>query len=936
MRKKSGFTLAEMSVVMLVMSIFLVTTFSVFTQARKTSDSDSNPELVFCLKELKENNAGISFDATGKLSQIATDNCKTAVNGCAAIGGNNCKLAITNADSADAAESIAGRKFLRAACDNNGADACEYFLGKCKLNSTDPACNDTTSLTDVKFADLHYYLVDAFKIIADPYQVDKDNPGSERLLYLINSKYYYTTNTSSNFIDSMNKFCKDEQNAKIPGMACKLIYDTCNTVSPTRHACKAIVDNCYDNNSVCDIKGYSATFNNYNSYDFRSLMEMRYNAGFGSGDIHTYLSTATASGGKNYFYTDATPGANVGPFVNSLIEYCDTPETNTGYKDKNKACRVTNDYCNNFVNSAACNYMVDKCSQSYVPGGANRCNVNDVDDDFYKFIGINTGSTLSDYINTRTKPYMDDVNNASLVSTAATLCNGNVNATGCKSMFEKCNADGSTQPCKYFIDICQSTPSRCDYNSTSYTMDLKYYLEQPDSDTGAVGKVKKLIISNGYYGNVASITSLIDTVCPGPGDNGTMACKAKIKDWLKRIGGGNDDDGWRMTLDNDSLYLSGRENSSRQGGDWDSFILKMDLNGNTQWKKRYGYGNTDYGYNTRIFNGNIYFANYVYHSGSGWYWPNLFKLDMDGNLVWKKYLTYYYSHTYGLDVAGGNIFVHGLVPINADDMFIAKFNTDGVLAWYKTSNGTGNEQARRMYNDGTYLYVVVYESVTTGGAWWQPSLVKMDFEGNVIWAKAMNYPPNHGYSTDLAIVGENLYMGGFLEVGPAGGRDMFITKMDKNGNIIWNKVIGGTGTDYINGLTTDGTNVFLLGAETTTSYGSYDASIIKMSPDGDIVWQKRVGSSSDDYFQDGVYKDGNIYAIGESGYWNDIIVAKFNDQQVSNMNLSIMDNPYSYISWNDKFSMVQRTNVVSTLAGDYMENTSFTNDVALPIYQKWP
>lgn len=107
----------------------------------------------------------------------------------------------------------------------------------------------------------------------------------------------------------------------------------------------------------------------------------------------------------------------------------------------------------------------------------------------------------------------------------------------------------------------------------------------------------------------------------------------------------------------------------------------------------------------------------------------------------------------------------------------------------------------------------------------------------------------------------------------AGSEDAFITKMDPSGNLIWAKRVGGTQGDYSFGNAVDATgNVYLTGSFAgtvdfdpgpgvfnLTAPGVFidDIFILKLDPDGNFLWAKRIGSSGLDF--------GHSIAVGPSG-----------------------------------------------------------------------
>jgi hypothetical protein len=141
---------------------------------------------------------------------------------------------------------------------------------------------------------------------------------------------------------------------------------------------------------------------------------------------------------------------------------------------------------------------------------------------------------------------------------------------------------------------------------------------------------------------------------------------------------------------------------------------------------------------------------------------------------------------------------------------------------------------------------------------------------NFQWAESMGSSAiefGRSIATDSS---GNVYTSGFFigtadfDPGPgtinlisAGNRDIFISKFDTQGNIIWAKRIGGTGYDIATSITVDnsgnvyttgkfsGTVDFDPGAGTSnlTSAGGGDIFISKLDPIGNFVWAKRMGGT---------------------------------------------------------------------------------------------
>ncbi len=89
-----------------------------------------------------------------------------------------------------------------------------------------------------------------------------------------------------------------------------------------------------------------------------------------------------------------------------------------------------------------------------------------------------------------------------------------------------------------------------------------------------------------------------------------------------------------------------------------------------------------------------------------------------------------------------------------------------------------------------------------------------------------------------------------------GGSDMYLIKYDTTGNLVWAQRFGGSGNEEAKGLKTDRSGNLVLtgnfegsitfGSTTLTSTGASDVCIVKLQPDGNVLWAKQfTGSLAD-------------------------------------------------------------------------------------------
>jgi hypothetical protein len=221
------------------------------------------------------------------------------------------------------------------------------------------------------------------------------------------------------------------------------------------------------------------------------------------------------------------------------------------------------------------------------------------------------------------------------------------------------------------------------------------------------------------------------------------------------------------------------------------------------------------------------------------------------------------------DVTGIN---HG-----TSDFWIVKLDAAGNILWNKLLGGDGSEALGgiRQTSDGGYI-VAGYTTSSANGdvspvnhgqqdVW----IIKLDAAGNISWQKLLG-----GTLADYANTIKQTSDGGYIIAGyslsSASGdvtgtlhsatfSDAWIVKLDAAGNITWNKLLGGTGTETAKGIlqTVDGGYLFTAsststvnGDVTATNHGGTDIWLVKLDPSGNITSNKLLGSTGDESIND--------------------------------------------------------------------------------------
>ena len=116
------------------------------------------------------------------------------------------------------------------------------------------------------------------------------------------------------------------------------------------------------------------------------------------------------------------------------------------------------------------------------------------------------------------------------------------------------------------------------------------------------------------------------------------------------------------------------------------------------------------------------------------------------------------------------------------------------------------------------------------------------------WVYSVTVTPDGGY----IVAGYTLSNGGDVR-GKHGGADFWIVKLDKDGNVEWQKCLGGSNDDaaYSVAVTPDGGYIvagvtWSNDGDVSGNHGYGDFWVVKLDGEGNIVWQRALGGNEDD------------------------------------------------------------------------------------------
>lgn len=235
------------------------------------------------------------------------------------------------------------------------------------------------------------------------------------------------------------------------------------------------------------------------------------------------------------------------------------------------------------------------------------------------------------------------------------------------------------------------------------------------------------------------------------------------------------------------------------------------------------------------------------------------------------------------NIVGNNWSSTGLpvigTPTDSTQILLCKADLKNNIVWYKIYGGSSAEYAISIKKAGDGNFIVLAQTQSIDGdvktfkggkdIW----IFKIDGNGNILWQKTLGSDKDE-IPTDLEILSDgSIVISGSADQSafapsPYSGKNAFLTKLTSTGDLIWTRVYGGSGDDKIKSFISvpDG---FVSICTSTSNDGDYplnagknDIYIFKLDTNGNLLWKKHYGNSDDDEAGDIVYTscDDKIFA----------------------------------------------------------------------------
>ncbi|WP_428665727.1 SBBP repeat-containing protein [Runella sp.] len=267
---------------------------------------------------------------------------------------------------------------------------------------------------------------------------------------------------------------------------------------------------------------------------------------------------------------------------------------------------------------------------------------------------------------------------------------------------------------------------------------------------------------------------------------------------------------------------------------------------------------------------------------------------------------YSYGKSIGVDNSG-NVYITGsfysratfgniaLTSVRGDDIFIAKYDTNGVLQWVKQGGGDGDDDGKALvvddsgnvYVTGYFIYNAIFDGTSFPSSTYPSTFIaKYNSNGELQWIKretgagavyaAAIAMDTYGF---IYVTGSFYYNSVFGNITPlvsAGGSDVFIAKYSTEGVFQWAKREGGTNNDvatsiavthdgffYVSGAFFGTVNFGGSTSRTAMSNTNTDGFIAGYRDNGEFAWVRQLGGTDYELVNSlSLHRYGGLYVTG--------------------------------------------------------------------------
>ncbi|TND10026.1 MAG: lipoprotein [Bacteroidetes bacterium] len=375
-------------------------------------------------------------------------------------------------------------------------------------------------------------------------------------------------------------------------------------------------------------------------------------------------------------------------------------------------------------------------------------------------------------------------------------------------------------------------------------------------------------------------------------------------EFQKTAGGASRDYAYSIITMADGGYLVASQTEQPDPGRTDICLIRLNASGDTLWSRIWG-DTGSWEIPSKIIelpNGDIALC------GA---WNNdilLMRLDASGNPLWTK--------KYGgslLDDAraflatsdGGYIMVGSSTSYCAEnvDLYVIKTDSLGDTLWTASFGGYYIESGNAVTETPQGGFLIAGYAKLAANVSGDIYLLRLDAQGQLTWSKRFGGIGNDYVNAILNTADGGCFIAGSSDSTGNGNTNFFLTRRDLQGNEMWTRHYGGNMPDncYEMLRCADG-GLALCGHTLGFGSGGLDGMLLKTDSAGTLLWSKTYGGNLDDMFYSAARTAGNGFIMAGSTAvntvdYNTIYIVKTDSLGNTPCNMTVPAVQSSVINW---------------------------------------
>jgi hypothetical protein len=186
--------------------------------------------------------------------------------------------------------------------------------------------------------------------------------------------------------------------------------------------------------------------------------------------------------------------------------------------------------------------------------------------------------------------------------------------------------------------------------------------------------------------------------------------------------------------------------------------------------------------------------------------------------------------------------------------------TSAQTCWWRTYGGADDDWGSEVQPTADGGYVIAGQTWSFGAGENDVYLVKIDSQGDTLWTRT-----HGGAGIDEGNSVQQTTDGGYVAAGwtssfGAGAADVYLIRTNASGDTLWTRTYGGTGSDIGNSVQQTADSGYIIAGYTYSfGAGNDDVYLIKTNASGDTLWTRTFGGTGSD-------EGFSVQQTSDSGY----------------------------------------------------------------------